>query len=69
VTSADKKGTTSRQVAEITRLGCHTPDRTNGKFDYPELRLAILAPGHGACALGRWRPGDARSPQSAGSPI
>jgi hypothetical protein len=48
LTSTDKKGTTTRQVAEITCLGCHTPDRTKGKFDYPELRLAILAPGHGA---------------------
>ncbi len=44
----DKKTTTHRLVPEEVCRGCHTPDQTNGEFDYPKFRAAILGPGHGA---------------------
>jgi hypothetical protein len=42
-----KKATTSRKVAASVCLGCHTPDQTNGDFDYPRFLKAVLGPGHG----------------------
>jgi hypothetical protein len=36
------------KVEAATCLGCHTPDQTNGEFDYPSFRKAILGPGHEA---------------------
>jgi hypothetical protein len=36
-----------RQVPSSVCLGCHTPDQTNGDFDYPRFLKAILGPGHG----------------------
>ncbi len=47
VTSDDKKGTTTRKVPESICLGCHTPDQTNGEFDYQAFVKAITGPGHG----------------------
>ena len=44
----DKKQTTVRSVAETICRGCHTPDQTNGEFDYRAFSKAIVGPGHGA---------------------
>jgi 2',3'-cyclic-nucleotide 2'-phosphodiesterase (5'-nucleotidase family) len=44
----DKKTTTHRQVPETVCRGCHTPDQTNGEFDYEKFRSAIVGAGHGA---------------------
>ena len=48
ISLADKKTTTHRLVPETVCRGCHTPDRTNGEFDYQKFRAAIVGPGHGA---------------------
>jgi len=48
ISLADKKTTTHRLVPETVCRGCHTPDQTNGEFDYPKFRAAVLGPGHGA---------------------
>jgi Cytochrome c554 and c-prime len=48
IISANKKATTRRQVPETVCRGCHTPDQTNGEFDYRIFRRAVLGPGHGA---------------------
>ncbi len=40
-------GEMRRQVAASVCLGCHTPDQTNGDFDYTHYLKAILGPGHG----------------------
>ena len=48
ISLADKKTSTRRDVPETVCRGCHTPDQTNGEFDYPKFRAAILGPGHGA---------------------
>lgn len=49
--SGEKSGQKSEQIArevpESVCLGCHTPDQTNGDFDYAHYRKAILGPGHG----------------------
>jgi hypothetical protein len=47
ISLGDKKQTTQREVPETVCRGCHTPDRTNGEFDYRAFRGAILGPGHG----------------------
>jgi|GEM_PF-448155 len=47
ISVADKKTSTHRQVPETVCRGCHTPDQTNGEFDYPKFRAAITGPGHG----------------------
>lgn len=47
ISLADKKQTTKRAVPETVCRGCHTPDRTNGEFDYRAFTKAILGPGHG----------------------
>ena len=44
---APRPGDMHRQVAESVCLGCHTPDQTNGDFDYAHYLKAILGPGHG----------------------
>jgi 5-methylcytosine-specific restriction endonuclease McrA len=46
-TAADRKSTTRRQVDEIVCRGCHTPDQTNGEFEYRSFLKAVLGPGHG----------------------
>ena len=48
ISLADKKTSTHRQVPETVCRGCHTPDQTNGEFDYQKFRAAIVGPGHGA---------------------
>ena len=48
ISLADKKTTSRRLVPETVCRGCHTPDQTNGEFDYMKFRSAILGPGHGA---------------------
>ena len=48
LTSGDRKGTIRRAVGETVCRGCHTPDQTNGEFDYERFRRAILGMGHGA---------------------
>jgi len=48
ISLADRKTSTRRDVPETVCRGCHTPDQTNGEFDYPKFRAAILGPGHGA---------------------
>jgi hypothetical protein len=45
--SDQKSGQITREVAASICLGCHTPDQTNGDFDYADYRKAILGPGHG----------------------
>lgn len=47
ISLADKKTSTRREVPETVCRGCHTPDQTNGEFDYQKFRAAILGPGHG----------------------
>ena len=47
ISLADKKQTTQRAVPETVCRGCHTPDRTNGEFDYRVFKQAVLGPGHG----------------------
>jgi len=47
LTADDKQASTSRKVAAAVCLGCHTPDQTNGEFDYPLFLKAVLGPGHG----------------------
>jgi Cytochrome c554 and c-prime len=47
ISLADKKQTTHRDVPETVCRGCHTPDRTNGEFEYGAFKKAILGPGHG----------------------
>jgi hypothetical protein len=44
--AADKRGTLARAVPEATCRGCHTPDVTNGEFDYKKFIPAITGPGH-----------------------
>src|SRR3569833_2862081 len=48
ISLADRKTSTRRDVPETVCRGCHTPAQTNGEFDYPKFRAAILGPGHGA---------------------
>jgi len=48
ISLADKKTTSQRLVPETVCRGCHTPDQTNGEFDYQKFRSAIVGPGHGA---------------------
>lgn len=48
VTAENKKTGTERQVDEATCRGCHTPDQTNGEFDYLAFLKAVTGPGHGA---------------------
>ena len=48
ISLADKKISTRRQVPETVCRGCHTPDQTNGEFDYRKFRAAVVGPGHGA---------------------
>jgi hypothetical protein len=43
-----KKASINRKVAESVCLGCHTPDQTNGEFEYQTFLKAIVGPGHGA---------------------
>jgi 2',3'-cyclic-nucleotide 2'-phosphodiesterase (5'-nucleotidase family) len=37
----------SRKVPAAVCLGCHTPDQTNGDFDYAAFLQAVVGPGHG----------------------
>jgi hypothetical protein len=46
----NKKTSVARQVPASVCLGCHTPDQTNGEFDYPAFMKAVLGPGHGGHA-------------------
>lgn len=45
--AAPGAATMKATVAASVCLGCHTPDQTNGDFDYPLFRQAVLGPGHG----------------------
>jgi hypothetical protein len=47
LTATDRKGTIQRSPAETVCLGCHTPDRTNGAWDFERFRQALLVAGHG----------------------
>jgi 2',3'-cyclic-nucleotide 2'-phosphodiesterase (5'-nucleotidase family) len=47
LTAENKKKSIARKVDRSVCLGCHTPDQTNGDFDYPTFVRAILGPGHG----------------------
>jgi hypothetical protein len=50
LTAADpaaKKATTRRKVGATVCLGCHTPDVTNGEFNYEAFLKAVVGPGHG----------------------
>jgi hypothetical protein len=44
---AAKKASVKRQVPASVCLGCHTPDQTNGDFDYAAFVKAVVGPGHG----------------------
>ena len=48
ISLADKKTTSRRLVPETVCRGCHTPDQTNGEWNYQKFRSAIIGPGHGA---------------------
>lgn len=48
IVADSKKTTTTLKVGVDVCLGCHTPDQTDGDFDYPHFLKAILGPGHGA---------------------
>ena len=43
----DPRAVAVSRVNELTCLGCHTPDQTDGEFVYARFRAAILGPGHG----------------------
>jgi hypothetical protein len=44
---AARRATTQRKVPARVCLGCHTPDQTNGDFDYGKFVEAVVGPGHG----------------------
>ncbi len=44
---AQNKTGTIRNVGPKVCLECHTPDQTNGEFDYARYLRAVLGPGHG----------------------
>jgi hypothetical protein len=41
-------GLVTRTPSAAVCLGCHTPDRTPGSFDFAALTRAVVGPGHGA---------------------
>lgn len=47
VRTNDKKKGTMRTVPEQVCRECHTPDQTEGEFDYAAYVKAIVGPGHG----------------------
>jgi 5'-nucleotidase len=47
VRSMNKKLGTSRQVGPLVCLGCHTPDQSQGPFDYATALKEVIGPGHG----------------------
>ena len=47
MTATDKKSTIVRGPAETVCLGCHTPDRTNGAWDFQRFRETVRVAGHG----------------------
>jgi hypothetical protein len=48
IVAANKTATTHRKVDETVCRGCHTPDQTNGEFEYKAFVKAVVGPGHGA---------------------
>jgi hypothetical protein len=59
VRSETKHVGTSRKVAEVVCLGCHTPDQNLGPFDYAAALKDVLGPGHG---MPDAKPGPAGAP-------
>jgi hypothetical protein len=47
VTATDKKASIKRAAPESTCRECHTPDQTQGQFDYRMFVKAVVGPGHG----------------------
>ncbi|MEA2700445.1 MAG: hypothetical protein QOI66_4716 [Myxococcales bacterium] len=47
VRSMNKKLGTSRRVDPLVCLGCHTPDQSQGPFDYATALKEVIGPGHG----------------------
>lgn len=49
--AAPSKANVKRKVEAAVCLGCHTPDQTQGDFDYAAFLKAVLVPGHGQPAV------------------
>jgi hypothetical protein len=47
VRSMNKKLGTVRRVEPLVCLGCHTPDQSQGAFDYATALKEVIGPGHG----------------------